>query len=474
MGNTVEKHDTMTVRISKAFAGGPGGQFSRKEPPWHNEKIFAVTGNPVLHSKSPLMFNGIFERQSIPAVYARLAASTAEEAIFLFKQLRLSGMNVTAPFKQDIIQYLDIVEPAAVRIGGVNTVVREKERLKGYNTDYIGVVESLKKNNIPIRDRKCVILGAGGAGRAAAYGLVKEKANVIIVNRTFSTARVVARSFGGKRCRAERIERLEEVLKSSDILVSTLAADIDIVPATWLRKDLVVMDANYKKSFLSEKAQNRGCQVIKGEAWLLNQAVPAFQYFLGATANETVVEIMRKALLSSPPGKPKNIALVGFMGSGKSAAGKILASQMGFSFKDLDELIEAKEGRSIPDIFKTDGEDYFRKIEKTLLKTELESHFGVVYACGGGVVIDKQNREILKQNALVIWLYSTIDTALKRILPGTRPLLDSDDPKKKAQEILNKRMAAYAAAADLIVSSEKTADKVAEKIHEEIRRTFYD
>jgi shikimate dehydrogenase len=440
----------------------------------NQERLFAVTGNPVLHSKSPLMFNRVFKCQSIPAVYTRMAASTAEEAIFLFKQLGLSGMNVTAPFKQDIIQYLDIVEPAAVQIGGVNTVVREKECLKGYNTDYIGLVESLKKNNIPIRDRRCVLLGAGGAGRAAAYGLVKEKVNVTMVNRTFSTARVVARSFGSKRCKAERIERLEEAIKSADILVSTLAADIDIIPGTWLRKCLVVIDANYKKSFLSEKAQNRGCQVIKGEAWLLNQAVPAFLYFLGVPANETIIEIMRNALLSSLPGKPKNIALVGFMGSGKSAAGEILASQMGFSFKDLDELIEAKEGRSIPDIFKIDGEDYFRKIEKTLLKTELENHTGVVYACGGGVVVDKQNREILKQNALVIWLFSAIDTALKRILPGTRPLLESNDPEKKAQEILNKRISAYAAAADFIVSSEKSADEVAEKIHEEIRRTFYD
>jgi shikimate dehydrogenase len=463
----------------KSFCGVQGRFFPKRAPGRrrhyvNKEKIFAVTGNPVLHSKSPLMFNRVFERQSIPALYARLAASTAEEAIFLFKQLGLMGMNVTAPFKQDIMQYLDIVEPAAVRIGGVNTVVREKERLKGYNTDYIGVVESLKKNNIPIRDRRCVILGAGGAGRAAAYGLVKEKANVIMVNRTFSTARVVARSFGGKRCKAERIESLEEVLKSADILVSTLAADIDIVPGAWLRRGLVVMDANYKKSILSEKAQNRGCRVIKGEAWLLNQALPAFRYFLGEGADEAAAEIMGKALLTSPPGKPKNIALVGFMGCGKSTAGRILASQMGFDFKDMDELIEAEEGRSIPDIFTAGGEDYFREIEKKLLKTELENHTGVVYACGGGVVIDRENREVLKQNALVTWLYSTIETAVNRILPGTRPLLENGDPKKKALEILNKRMAVYAAAADLIVSSEKPAEQVAEKIHEEIRRTFYD
>jgi len=435
--------------------------------------FFAVTGNPVLHSKSPSMFNAVFQEQSMEAVYNRIAAVSVEEAMFLFRELGLSGMNVTAPFKHDIISLLDRVEIPAERIDGVNTVVREKGKLKGYNTDYIGVQESFKAGNIDTRGRGCIVLGAGGAGRAAAYGLRREKAEVTIVNRTYPKAAAAAKMFG---CRAGKIEDLEVLLKSADILVSTLPADIDIIPAAWLRKEIVVFDANYKKSFLLEKAQKVSCRVIKGEEWLLNQAISAYRYFLGKEPGKAAVETMRGALLSPPAGKPKNIALVGFMGSGKTVTGKLLAAKMGFPFQDIDDLVEAEEGRRIAEIFKTDGEDYFRKIETAILKRELakETAPGVVYGCGGGVVLDEKNKIILKENALVIWLYSSIPTTLQRLEPGTgkRPLLACPNPGKKAGELLDQRMIHYARAADLIVSSEKSAEAAAERIYEEIAKTF--
>lgn len=315
------------------------------------------------------------------------------------------------------------------------------------------------------------MLGAGGAGGAAIYGLTQERTEVIILDQDFQRSLDAAGNFGG---RAEKIESLESWLSSADILISAIPADADIIPASWLKKDLVVFDANYKKSFLSEKAQKRGCKVIKGEEWLLNQAVPAYRYFLGTTPDQTAIEAMRAALLSAPPTKPKNIALVGFMGCGKTIIGKLLAKKMGLIFKDSDDLIEAREGRSIPEIFKTDGEAYFRKVEIAILKQELENHTGVVYGCGGGVVLDEKNKEILKTNALVIWLYSTIETTLKRIPPGTRPLLDCPNPEEKARDLLDRRLIHYSRAADLIVGSEKSAEKTSEKIHEEINKTFGD
>ena len=439
----------------------------------NKEKRFGVTGNPVLHSKSPLMFNAVFQYQSMDKYYSysRLAASSAEEAIFLFKELKLTGMNVTAPFKKDIMAFLDTVEPAAARIGGVNTVIREGKGLKGCNTDYIGVVESLKQNNVRIKDKRCIVLGAGGAGGAAIYGLRQEKAEVIILDLDFQRSRDAAENFGG--C-AEKVESLESWLSSADILISAIPAEADVIPAAWLKKDLVVFDANYKKSFLSEKAQKCGCKVIKGEEWLLNQAVPAYGYFLGTAPDKSAIEAMRTALLSARLTKPKNIALVGFMGCGKTAVGKLLAKKGGLVFKDTDDLVEAQEKRSIPEIFKTDGEAYFRKVEKAILKQELGNHTGVVYGCGGGVVLDDENKQILKSNALVVWLYTTLETTLKRIPVGTRPLLDCPDPGRKARDLLDRRLIHYSRAADLIVSSEKSAVETAEKIHEEISKTFGD
>ena len=441
------------------------------------QSIFAVTGNPVLHSKSPAMFNAVFREQSIDAVYNRIAAGTAEEALFLFKELGLSGMNVTAPFKHEMTKLLDTVDIPASRIKGINTIVRTKDGLKGCNTDYLGVVNTFKQKDIPLANRKCIVLGAGGAGRAAVYGLVREKVRVTVVNRTYRKALDVAETLG---CRAEKIENLEKLLESSDFLISTLPADIDIIPEAWLYrcKHLVVFDANYKKSYLLDKALGVGCRVLKGEEWLLNQAIPAFRYFLGREPGKAATKTMREALSSAPAVKPENIALVGFMGSGKTVTGKRLASRMDFTFKDTDDLIEAAEGRSIPEIFKTDGEAYFREIEKAILKKELgnQTRSRVVYGCGGGVVLDDENKKILKENALVVWLYASIPTTLRRLGPGsgTRPLLDCPNPEEKARELLSRRLIHYAQAADVIISCEKTAAAAAEKIYDEIDKTFGD
>lgn len=428
--------------------------------------LFAVTGDPVLHSKSPLMFNAVLESEG---VYCRLAAHSAEEAVFLFKELGLRGMNVTAPFKRDIMDHLDEVEDAAITIGGVNTVVALDHGLAGYNTDHIGVTESFKRFGIQLRGNRCIVLGAGGAGRAAAYGLLKEDVAVTVINRTYEKAVAVARSLG---CGVEKIEFLRDRLQTADILVSTLAADIDIIPAQWLSEGLVVFDANYKRSALSQKAMDQGCLLIKGEEWLLNQALPAYGHFLGASPTPGVIEKMRQALQGPPPAKPRNVALIGFMGSGKSSVGKTLAQLMGWAFRDLDQLLEEQEGRTIPEIFKTSGEAYFRAKEKALLEQELANNTGMVYALGGGAAIDPANREVLKRHALTIWLYTRVETIVSRMPRGTRPLLDCENPVQRAREILTGRLNDYAAASDLMVNSETGIRQTAEKIHAEIGNAF--
>ena len=431
------------------------------------DRLLAVTGDPVLHSKSPVIFNTIFEQLNINAVYTRIAANTPGEAMFLFNELNLTGMNVTSPFKYEIMDYLDDIAPAAEKIGGVNTIVKENGHVKGYNTDHRGVTDSLINRGISMENKRCTVLGAGGAGRAAIYGLIRKNAKVTLVNRTHDKAVEVADSFG---CKVEKIDNLESVLKNSDILVSTLAGEIDIIPGEWLPQTLTVFDANYKKSPLSEKAKKNGCVIIKGEEWLLNQALPAYRHFLGTAPTKT--KVFAPLFSKSGPPEAKNIALVGFMGCGKSFIGKMLAHRMGYAFKDLDEEIEKRTGRSIPDIFKREGEPAFRAKERSLLKEELPKNRRVVYACGGGVVMDEENRKTLKDNALVIWLYSTVETSLGRIPKGTRPLLDCDNPGEEARKILDRRLGAYARAADLVVGNETGADKVVEKIYGEIDKTF--
>lgn len=426
-------------------------------------RLYTVCGSPILHSKSPHMFNAMFSAQEIPAIYSRILSSSAEEALFLLKELRISGMNVTAPLKQDILAMVSTADTASQRIGGVNTVEFRDDSLKGYNTDHLGVVSSLVKRSIPLQRHRCLVLGAGAAGRAAAYGLLQNGAAVFLVNRTLAKAQAAAQALG---CQAYPWERLRSLLSKAHILISAVSSPETPVAKTWLRPELVVFDAKYPRSQLCEDAAAQGCTVLRGEEWLLNQALPAYKLFTGREAEE---DLMRRALREKtvPGKKHRNIALVGFMGCGKTTIGKKLAARLGYDFQDTDSLIEEQEGRSIPDIFHHAGESYFRRVETRVIDT-LKDKQGYVWACGGGSVLDKRNQQILEENALVIWLYTSLDTCFARIAPGTRPLLEGDAPREAAAALLETRLPFYAQASEMIISSEKEAQDIVERIHAEI------
>ena len=159
-----------------------------------------------------------------------------------------------------------------------------------------------------------------------------------------------------------------------------------------------------------------------------------------------------------------NIYLVGFMGTGKSSVGCQLAKERGWSFIDLDELIELKEQRRIVDIFAKDGEAYFRKIEKNILK-QVSTQKKFVVACGGGVVLDKDNIKLMKKTGRMICLYASPEQILKRVsLNNDRPLLNVDKPQKRI-ELLLKMRAPYYMQADIIIdTSNFSVKQVVKKI----------
>ena len=440
--------------------------------------ILAVTGNPVLHSKSPLLFNADFKSRRIAAVYTRLAADSALEALTIAKKIGIKGLNITTPFKEDIISHLDDIDTIARQIDAVNTVVFDKKsgKSKGYNTDYLGVINSFQKKGIDLTGKKTVVIGCGGAGRAAIYGLLLNKASVCIINRTISKAKLTAQKFG---CRYSPISSLEKEINEADILISTISTSDKIIPTEFLRKNLIVFDANYKSSPLIEDAQNIGCQtIIKGMDWLLNQAIPAYKYFTGHEADE---KVMQEALQDSDfqKNEKNNLFLTGFMGSGKSSCGKALASLLQVDLLDTDQEIEKKEKRSIAEIFKENGEEYFRNIETEILyeitacsKTKRRQ----VISSGGGIVLKEQNRKYISNNFLPIWLYTGVDETIRRLQNGdenSRPLLPSKIPLKEIEKLFTDRIPFYAMTTALIINSDnKNIKETAEKIYDEIDKTF--
>jgi shikimate dehydrogenase len=434
-------------------------------------RIYAVAGHPVLHSRSPDLFQAGFKAVGFPGRYIRLAARDAAEILALAEMLRLEGVNVTSPFKETIVPLLSSLDPAARRLGAVNTIVRKDGGWVGGNSDPEGVIGALEARGAKPRGQRVVILGAGGAGRAAAYGLSRVGAEVVIINRTPEKAERAARDFG---CQWEIWGRVEREIQTADIIVSCLPVRDRIADPELLDRRQVVVDARYPRSILAQDARSRGCSVISGEDWLLNQAFPAFERFTGLPAPR---QAMEKALSeeSSSIRKP-GLALIGFMGAGKSTIGALLSRKEGWVFEDTDALIEKRTGLSISRLFALAGETAFRDLETCLLRT-LEFGRGRVASLGGGIVLDRENRDLIRRKAVTFWVLSDPDRAAARLADGSRPLLAGADSAEKAGVLFRERLGLYAETADAVVfNTEGTGgpEAAAERIIDEIHRLVAD
>ena len=286
-----------------------------------------------------------------------------------------------------------------------------------------------------LENKKCLILGAGGAARAAIYALKKLNADLVISNRTQEKARRLASYFN--------VEYLiqEEALKDNyDVVINCTSRSYDVFPEL---KTKLLIDAPYSGLKSSE-------DYVSGEEWLVLQAETLFRTLF----EEDSMEYMKKGLLEQKKRK-QNIALTGFMGSGKSYLARKLAKELSYELVDLDKLIEEQEGMSVTQIFSTKGGEYFREKEKKLLHG-LELKKPLVLATGGGTIIDAENREFLKHNFNVVWLWAKLGVINKRIDRTDRPLFNDN-----AKELLNSRIPLYAKSCDFCVrNSDSDVKKV--------------
>jgi len=428
-------------------------------------QIFAVTGNPILHSRSPEIFRAAFEASGLDNYYyLRFASSRAEEIVQAMREAIVYGFNVTSPFKEKVIPLLDDLDDGARIIGAVNLIVNEGGRLKGFNTDVMGVEQAFLENGVTLAGKKAVVLGAGGAAKAAAAALTGAGMDVVIINRTFKKAEFLAERF---TCRASLMEGLGKEIAKADILVSCLSAGIDIVPVHSFRQGLVVLDANYgETSALVREGARNGCTIIDGREWLLYQGVKAFTFFTGL--QKPPIEAMRKTLYEKKEFKKRNIALIGFMGAGKSTVGHYLSEKLKMTFIDVDSEIEKNNKSSIEEIFEHNGEEAFRKMEAREIE-RVAGMPGRVISCGGGAVLDKDSMNYLRKYCIVIWLWAGIETILKRTGENkTRPLLNVNDKRSEIETLLMLRKPYYAYASDLFISTDyKKPEEVAARIYNE-------
>jgi len=252
-------------------------------------EIYAVFGNPILHSKSPQLFNSVFREMGIDAKYTRVRPRSAQDLVNIIINYNIKGANVTTPFKEDIIKYLNHVSDEVTEIRGVNTITNRNGKLYGYNTDHSGAVDALIGEGITLSSRKVLVLGAGPAASAAAFGLKKAGARVHIANRTAQKAIEIA-----KRLNVNFIDfdDVAHKLSGFEVVVSALLPNANPFSGVNIPRNLVLLDANYRPSSLSEQFISYGCRVISGKQWLIHQAVEAFKIFTGKTPD---VETMRVA-----------------------------------------------------------------------------------------------------------------------------------------------------------------------------------
>lgn len=430
--------------------------------------VFAVVGHPVLHSRSPEMHNKGFEELGLDTVYTRIAAENAEQAMKIAKELDVKGLNVTAPFKEDFLELVDEVDESAKRVGAINTVLFSEGKSVGFNTDVDGVKGALKANGVELGEKKVVVVGAGGAANAAVSALSAENAEIVIVNRRedFEKAEKLAKEFN---CKAQVLEEgvLDEIISNAEVIVSCISTAERIIPNELLSKEKTVFEANYsEETALKKDAKEIGCKFIDGREWLLFQGVKAFELFTGEKAPE---QKMREAVYASENNLKENIALIGFMGSGKTSIAKEIAKIRGRECINIDENIEKKAGISIKKIFEREGEEKFREKETEELKKLSEVKEKVI-DCGGGIVLRKENVEILKDCCVRVLLLADVKTILKRTQGDERPLLDVEGKKEEIEKLLSDRMEKYVKSADLIVKSNGEINEIAELIVYENRK----
>jgi shikimate dehydrogenase len=434
-------------------------------------KIFAVAGNPIVHSKSPGVFKAAFAAENLDAEYTRLTAQEPGEILESVRKIGLSGVNITAPFKERIIPFLDEVDDGAKRVGAVNTIVVKKGKTHGLNTDVGGVRNALLRNGAALLRRKAIVLGSGGASRAAAFSLIREGARVVICNRTLEKAQRVALLLG---CKAVGLRHIGAEIGNADILVSCLPPiNARIVDPGLLTQSMIVLDATYaQETILARDARERGCKVIDGTEWLLFQGAASFTHF---TKLDPPLEVMRREVYRQGQQEKKHIAFVGYMGVGKTAVAHLLAKALDRPLLDIDRMIEDKEG-PISEIFAQKGEPAFRAMEKEEV-AKIKNIPRSVISCGGGAVLDKEIVETLSKHCFIVWLWADIDTIVQRVGKNgnnTRPLFIGQDRHLTVEKMLASRIPHYASVADLIVRTDGLAImEIMERIKNEIH-TFFD
>lgn len=447
-------------------------------------RLIGLIGNPVEHTLSPMIHNGISEKMGISSVYMpfKVEREGLVKAVEGAYELNVLGLNVTVPYKNDVMNALVEIDDAAKHIGAVNTLVRvepSKEEkssssgmhgFKGYNTDLLGLQRQIHEDGIVLKNETVVILGAGGVAKAVVYLCILEGVKTIyILNRTVEKAERIAKDMKQLEVFSDGVkmiplpladyDKIEEdafvAFQSTSIGLSPNIEEVVLSDEAFYQKvtigiDLIYNPANTKFMQLVTEHGGKAYNALK---MLLYQGVIAYELWHEQKVPDEIVEDIYIELKKVVYPKD-NLVLIGFMGSGKTTIGKEYAKRNQMNFLDTDAYIEKKAGKKISEIFKEDGEEYFRQLETSVLE-ELKNELNhTVVSTGGGMPLRRQNANRLKEIGKVCYLSAANQVIFERIKDNkNRPLLQCDNPYEKICKLMSERKPIYEKAADYCIDT---------------------
>ncbi len=391
---------------------------------------FGLVGENIAYSMSPYIHETVVPSKSYHLIDIEQSSFDSEIPIVL---AAYDGLNVTIPYKEKIMNYLDKIDPLAKSIGAVNTVFKQGNTLIGYNTDSFGIAETLDKYSLLRKGERVVILGTGGASRAVLRVIEGYTEDIVIVSRRGD-------EFMGYPC-----YRYHENLTGDLLINATPLGRNGQEVGVDLSKFNCIFDLIYssKPTPLIEYAIKHNIPHSDGLYMLVSQALKSREIWDNLTYDIQKIHYLAMQHLANIS---KNIYIVGMPGSGKTTFGSKLAEYLRRPFVDLDRHIEAHTKKTIKDIF-DGGESHFREIETQVLRS-LSGSMENVVSLGGGAVNLLENRQLIG-DGIVVFLRRPIEEIEKTLDKNTRPMFKT----KSVRDLYKERLKNYVQVSDFTVDN---------------------